>query len=168
MKTKIIFYFFLLSLVVTTSLFPQEYDPVKIYETVLPKMEFANVLPSNLLVKDGSFNMLSFQFLDGTPVPKKESYIIFSTIPANQDILKQVRQGTITTWILAGLSIVSSAVLVPYLFADLPGAEIAIPITTVSVLASSVTASILNISGIRKHLRMVENYNMHILSLQQR
>jgi len=167
MKNKLIVNIFFLFFLMTVPLFSQEHDVTDTSETLISDAS-VNILSPNLLIQSNNrFNILSFQFPDGTPVSRKEANILFNTVPANQDILRKMRHKRIASWFVAGLGIASGVVLCSYLINEdvWSGADIVIPVSIGSVLASTMTVSFINTIETKRFLQAADNYNLHILGI---
>lgn len=123
------------------------------------------IIPNPLLRNDAFFSKTWYQYFDGTPVDYKNVLSLVSSIPDNDDLVKQERGWRITTYILSGLCVASVGVLATYQLADLPYSGIAIPICIgsagFSLLSGVLTGQIAN----NKLQRSIDNYNLYIMSI---
>ena len=168
MKIKFGCIVFLLSMVIAIPLFSQEYDVVDVYSAETLELVPADTWPPNLLVRgDSRLSIFSLQFLNGTPVSQREATMLISTVPSNQELMGQIRRGTIASWVLASLIVASAITVLVFDLADLPGADIMRHVSLGSVVVLSPPLFFITGTRATRFLRAVENYNLHMLGIFQ-
>ncbi|MCL1836739.1 MAG: hypothetical protein FWG46_04245 [Treponema sp.] len=167
MKNKIGCIICLLFLILYDSIFAQENDEENVQDIITQKSDNLNKLPQNFLIQGNNhFNIFFFQFIDGTPVWRREATMLISNVPANQDLMKQIKRGTIASWVTFGLMIITGGTAITYISCDFHRSEIVFPILIGSFVGSGITFTLANGQTNKKYLRAVDNYNLYILGLQ--
>jgi hypothetical protein len=132
--------------------------------TVDTDNDITNETPKLLIHTGKYFPSLSYQFPDGSPVSSVEFGQLLD-IPSNQLLLKQIRQSSVVSRSLGWFTLAVAGSMFAYIFADLPNAEIMLPVLSgvgiVSAVGSVYTSQVMSI----KILQAIDNYNLSILGI---
>jgi hypothetical protein len=168
MKKKLGIVVFLMLFAMPISLFSQQHDTEERNREANPETEFTDPRAPNLLIqRDNRYGIFSFQLADGTPVSRREVEKLIGIVPANQDLMRQIKRGTITGWITFGLMIATGGAAITYIAGDFYGADIAFPVFMGSSIVMAITSNLVNGKTNKIFLRAVDNYNLHTLDISR-
>ncbi|MCL2609381.1 MAG: hypothetical protein FWD94_05705 [Treponema sp.] len=128
----------------------------------------AELRPDLLLQYTGRSNFWNpnvLMRLDGTGLSYRESLELLRTVPANGDLMRQIKRNRVTSHVFAGFTLAGVATAAVFALTDLPGRDIGLYSAVFTVMGFGVTTTFVMQAENRRFLRAVDNHNLYVLEI---